>query len=54
MIQEWFYWFLLVGFTVQVSESDVNDGVSLTFPSAPDEEVSYSLQYAPSLTYQLL
>ena len=54
MIQEQFYWFLLVGFIVQVTESDVNDGVSLTLSSAPDEEVSYSLQYPPSLTYLLL
>ena len=29
-IQELFYWLLLVGFTVRVPQSDVNDGVSLT------------------------
>ena len=53
-IQERFHWLLLVGFTVQVTEYDIDDGIILNFPLAPDEDVSYSIQYASPMTYLFL
>ena len=29
-------WFLVVGDTVEISKSDVNDDISLTFPESPN------------------
>ena len=41
--QEHFYWLILVGVTVWAPQSGVNDGFSVTFPYAPDEDVTSRL-----------
>ena len=54
MIQERFHWILIVGVTVRPPKSEVNNGIIMTYPEAPDEDVSSSLQSPPTLTYLLL
>ena len=43
--QEIIHWFLLVGVCVQVSKSDVNDGISLNLPESPNENVTLYIGY---------
>ena len=52
--QDHYHWLLLVGVTAWVPQSYVNYCLILTFPQAPDEDVTLCLQSAPPLTYLLL
>ena len=52
--QELIHWPMLVGIRAIIAKSDVDDGVSLYFPSASDEDVTSCLQADSPLTFLLL
>ena len=45
--QELIHWLVLVRIRVSISKSDVDDGVSLAFPRALDENFTSCLQAPP-------
>ena len=54
MIKDIIHLFVIVYVRIRVSKFDVNYGISLDFPEAPNENVNSCLQSAPPLAYLLL
>ena len=54
MIQEIVHWIIILGVRISINKYDVDDGISLDFSKAPDENITSCLQSAPPLTCIIL